>query len=247
MTTIRTEVYEDADQLARSVAERVITIVDAAINARGSCAIALAGGSTPKRLYDLLASDEFRDRIDWTRTQLFLGDERFVPPDHPDSNFRMAKEALINHVPVPESQTFPVRSEMEPDAAASHCEKQIRANVPTGQDGLPVFDLILLGIGDDGHTASLFPGTNALAENNRLVVANDVPQQESTRITFTIPLLQAANETIVLATGAGKAEAVAKAIEGPQNIDETPCQILRESRGAVTFALDREAAAGLST
>lgn len=246
MSAIKNDVFDDADQLAGAIAGRIVTIVASAIDARGTCSIALAGGSTPKRLYELLATDEFRDRIDWSRVHLFLGDERYVPLDHPDSNFQMAKGALINHVSIPDSNVHPVPTEQEPAEAARQYEDEIRTTLPAGADQIPVIDLILLGIGDDGHTASLFPGTDALHVEDRLVVANDVPQQGTTRITFTIPLIQAARETIVLATGAGKAEAVAKAIEGAPDIEETPSQILRDAHGTVTFALDRDAAGNLS-
>ena len=246
MSAIKIDVYDDAGQLAQGVANRVLTIVAEAIDERGSCSIALAGGSTPKRLYELLATDEFREGIDWSRVHLFLGDERYVPLEHPDSNFQMAKEALIDQVSIPDSNVNPVPTELEATAAAAQYEDVIRTMIPAGDDRIPVIDLVLLGIGDDGHTASLFPGTDALRVKDRLVVANDVPQQSATRITFTIPLIQAARETILLATGAGKADAVAKAIEGAPNIEQTPSQILRDARGTVTFALDHDAAGKLS-
>jgi 6-phosphogluconolactonase len=246
MTAVQIEVLEDADQLARSVAGRIIEIVRESIDSWGQCTIALAGGSTPKRLYELLATQEYREQIDWAKVHFFLSDERYVPLDHPDSNFLMAKEALLDHVPVRTDQVYPMLTHLDPAEAAISYERQIRKVVPE-EDGTPAFDLILLGIGDDGHTASLFPGTAALSVHDHLVIENHVPQQDAMRLSFTIPLLQAARETIVLATGSGKADAVSKAIEGDVNLNETPSQVLRQSSGRVTFAIDQEAASRLSS
>jgi 6-phosphogluconolactonase len=166
--------------------------------------------------------------------------------DHEDSNFRMAREALINHVPVPEDQVHAVATDQEPDEAARSYEATIRTTFGTSEDGTPSFDLVLLGIGEDGHTASLFPQTDVLEVEDRLVAENWVPQQDAMRITFTVPLLQAARSTIVLAAGDDKADAVARAVEGAPNLEETPSQCLRDARGAVIFALDRGAASRLS-
>ncbi len=246
MTAIQTEVFDDADQLATDVANRFVEICQKSISRDGRCVIALAGGSTPKRLYQLLASDRFCDQVDWSRLHLFLSDERCVPLDHPDSNYRMAREALLDHVAAPDEQVYAVPTHLDASEAARSYEFSIRSLLAPANDEIPAFDLVLLGIGGDGHTASLFPGTKALEVAHRLVVENWVPQQESMRITFTIPLLQAARQTILMATGDDKAEAVHRAVVGPLNVQETPSQILRDSRGTVTFALDRSAGARLS-
>jgi 6-phosphogluconolactonase len=248
MTAIQTEIFRDSDELAHNVAERFIQISKEAIDQRGRAIIALAGGSTPKRLYQLLVTEEYQNRIQWHRIHLFLGDERYVPLDHDDSNFRMIKESLLDRIPIPEENVHPVPTHLHAADAALAYEQEIRQ--VTGAENrapVPAFDLVLLGIGGDGHTASLFPETGALQENERLVTENWVPQQESMRISFTIPLLQAARKTILMATGADKCEAVQRTIEGERNIQETPCQILRDSEGAVTFALDDAAAARLSS
>jgi 6-phosphogluconolactonase len=247
MTAIQTEVFQDTDELARDVAERFIQISNEAVSQRGTAIIALAGGSTPKRLYQLIASDGYRDRIPWDRIHFFLGDERYVPLNHEDSNYRMVREALFDHINIPQGNLHPVQTELDASEAAKRYEKEIRR--VTGiehPDKVPAFDLVLLGIGGDGHTASLFPGTDALDQHERLVTENWVPQQESMRISLTIPLLQAARKTILMATGSDKCEAVQRTVEGERNIQETPCQILREADGPVTFALDEAAASRLS-
>ena len=245
MSSIQTQIYPDATHLAVSVASAVSEIITRAIQRNNRCTIALAGGSTPKRLYTVLASDPYRNEIPWDRLHLFLGDERYVPDDHPDSNFRMVREALLDHVNVPESQVYPVPTYLDAASAAAEYEKLIRKTFEVTYGSVPVFDLVLLGIGGDGHTASLFPGTQALDVHDRLVVDNDVPQQDSTRITFTIPLLQAAASTILLATGDDKADAISRAVNGAPNLQETPSQLLRSATGEVTFALDEAAAAML--
>jgi 6-phosphogluconolactonase len=242
MTAIETEIYEDADQLAAGVARQLVRIVADAIEKHGRCLIALAGGSTPKRLYQLLASEEYRSAIDWARVHVFLSDERYVPPDHDESNFRMARESLLEHVPLSTDQIHPVPTHLDAPEAAREYESAIR-NAFGGENGtIPAFDLVLLGIGGDGHTASLFPGTQALEIDDRLVVENWVPQQDSMRITFTIPLILAARNTILMAAGEDKCGAVQRTIEGERNLQETPCQLLRDAGGTVIFALDRSAA-----
>jgi 6-phosphogluconolactonase len=246
MTAIQTEIFRDSDELARDVAEQFVQISENAIDQRGHAIIALAGGSTPKRLYELLATDEYQNRIRWNQIHFFLGDERYVPLEHEDSNFRMIKESLLDHVPTPEENVHPVPTNLDAAEAALAYEQEIRRIMGVEhQDTLPALDLVLLGIGDDGHTASLFPGTVALQEHERLVTENWVPQQDSMRISFTIPLLQAARKTILMATGSNKCEAIQRTIEGERNIEETPCQILHDADGAVTFALDNAAAARL--
>jgi 6-phosphogluconolactonase len=246
MSAITTNIFADADELARSVASRLVERTRAEIGSKGYSTIALAGGSTPRHMYQLLATAEFRNQIEWEQVHFFLGDERYVPLDHPDSNFLMAKEALLNHVPVDESNIYPVQTELDPATAARNYETEIRKVTGTNPPSFPEFDLVLLGIGDDGHTASLFPGTAALHIHDRLVIENEVPQQGAMRITFTVPLLQAAREVVLLASGAGKAEAVYRAVEGTPDIQETPTQVLRDARGRVIFALDRDAAGRLS-
>lgn len=246
MSAPQRSVYNDADELARSVAEQIVELASEAVGRHGRFTLALAGGSTPKALYQLLAGDVYRDRIPWDKLQVFLGDERYVPIDHEDSNFRMVKEALLDHVPIPEDQIHPVPTILDPAAAAAEYEATIRRVFDSPAPAVPAFDLILLGIGSDGHTASLFPETEALDVHDRLVIENWVPQQDAMRITFTIPLLHQARTVILMAAGEDKAEAIARAIEAPQNLSETPSQCLRDAQGDVIMVLDHSAAAHLS-
>lgn len=240
-------VLPDAEAVADSATRRTVEVARKAIAERGRCVIALSGGSTPRALYQRLAEPPARDEIEWSRVHLFWGDERAVPPDHPESNYRMAREVMLDRLPIPTGNVHRVLAELGPEEAAERYEADLRQvfGVPNGE--VPEFDLILLGIGADGHTASLFPHTAALAVRDRLVVANTVPQLGTTRITLTAPVLQAARWVLVLATGPDKAEAVARVIEGAEDVDETPAQLLRHARGRVTWLLDRAAAGRLAS
>ena len=240
-------VLPDAEALADAAARRLVEFLHQAVAERGWCTIALSGGSTPRALYQRLARPPARDEIDWSRVHLFWGDERVVPPDHLESNYRMAREAMLDHLPIPPNNVHRILTELGPDEAAEQYEAELRHVFGVHAGETPEFDLILLGIGADGHTASLFPHTAALAVRDRLVVANAVPQLGTTRITLTAPVIQAARSVLVLATGPDKAEAVARAIESPENIDETPAQLLRHARGRVIWMLDRAAASRLAS
>lgn len=239
-------VTKDAAELASIAARRFVQVVREGQASGRNARVALSGGSTPRALFTLLASDEFKDRVEWKAIDVFWGDERTVPPDHADSNYRMANETLLNLVPIPESNVHRMHCEIEPDEAARLYEAELAAvfgNATATHP--PQFDLILLGIGGDGHTASLFPGTDALSVRDRLVVANPVPQQQTTRLSLTVPVLLAAREVLFLVAGADKAPAVYRAIEGPWNPDQTPSQYLRQATGHVVWLLDKAAAADL--
>ena len=171
--------------------------------ARGRFSIALSGGSTPRRLYQILASAPHVGSISWDRWQVFWGDERCVPPDHGDSNYRMARQALLDHVPIPPPQVHRIRGEVAPETAAGEYENEIGL---VFQSTVASFDLILLGIGDDGHIASLFPGTEALKEDARLVVPNRAPHLQTQRVTFTLPLINSARAVAFLGTDGSKAK-----------------------------------------
>ncbi|HEX3723274.1 MAG TPA: 6-phosphogluconolactonase [Nitrolancea sp.] len=233
--------------LAQAAADRFVTIVAQRQRQGGVARIALSGGSTPRALFTLLASPEYASKIDWHALEIFWGDERTVPPDHSDSNYRMSQETLLSKVPVNEQRIHRMRGELESDAAAADYSLVLQQVFElTGEHAMPQFDLILLGIGPDGHTASLFPHTSALAERELLVVANPVPQQQTTRLTLTVPVLQAASTVVFLVAGADKAPAVRLAIEGEWNPAETPSQYLREASGKVIWMLDAAAAAQLT-
>jgi 6-phosphogluconolactonase len=210
---------------------------------RGAFSVALAGGSTPKGMYSLMADDgPLRSAIPWPQVDFFWTDERHVPPDHPDSNFRMAYEAMLSKVPVRAERVHRVRSE-NPDAsvAAAQYEDEVQSAIRADDDS-PRLDLVLLGMGADGHTASLFPGTPALSERTRLVVANWVQPLHAWRITMTLPLINAARLVVILITGADKAERVREALQPAEDGQTLPVQLVRPNHGRLVWLLDREAA-----
>jgi 6-phosphogluconolactonase len=230
----RTIVLDDLDAIAERVAA---WLVEKAAAVEGGFSLALSGGSTPRRLYERLASPQWRDRMPWERVHLFWGDERFVPPDHPDSNQRMAREALIAHVPVPPSNVHPVPTDGTPEYAARRYDAELRA-FAAGRGAAPLFDVQLLGLGEDGHTASLFPGTAALAELKALAVAV-VGAKPEPRITLTYPALAASRDVAFLVAGAGKRDMLRRLLAGDRAL---PASVVRAS-GAVAVFADRAAAA----
>ncbi|MCY4623985.1 MAG: 6-phosphogluconolactonase [Chloroflexi bacterium] len=229
--------HEAAEALAREVSR----LSADAIAERSRFTIALAGGSTPAALYRLLALPPYVAEIDWPRWHVLWGDERCVPPDHPDSNYGMAKRTLIDHVPIPESHVHRMAGEAPPQQAAdAYAATLAGALAPDGR-----LDFALLGVGDDGHTASLFPDTASLAENERSVVANWVPHLDTHRITLTLPTLNRARHVAVLATGADKADAVRRAL-APNAADATPpIALVIPEDSAVVWHLTAAAAASL--
>lgn len=236
-----------ASELAELAARRFVQIVSRCQSDAGTARVALSGGSTPRALFRLLARDQFASQIGWTAVEVFWGDERTVPPDHLDSNYRMARETLLEHVPIPEGHIHRMRGEIDPVEAAIEYEGVLTSIFP-GADAQhpPRLDLILLGLGVDGHTASLFPRTSALAVRNRLVVANPVPQQQTVRLSLTVPVLLAAHTVLFLVSGADKASAVHRAIEDEWNPIETPSQYLRHAEGRVIWMLDDASAARIA-
>jgi 6-phosphogluconolactonase len=243
--------YPDAASLARAVADYFVTLAAEAIASCGRFAVALAGGSTPRASYERLATNEFAARVDWPRVHIFWGDERCVPPDHPDSNYRMAREALLEHVPLPVGNIHRIRGEMEPEQAAAEYERTLRTFFSPGLsegeagDERPTsrFDLILLGMGDDGHTASLFPGTVALHEQERWVMAHYVEKLRTWRVTLTPVAINAAAHVAMVVSGAGKAERLRQALVGPYQPNALPAQIVRPARGGLLWLVDAAAAA----
>ena len=242
---MRIEVAEHADALNHCVAEQFVRLTTEAIEARGRCAVALSGGSTPKNVYQLLGAPAFRTRVRWGDIHFFWGDERHVPPDHPDSNYRMAVEAMLSKVPVPPANVHRVRSEL-PDAerVAREYGETIRACV--AGERLPRFDVIHLGIGTDGHTASLFPGSAALGERERLCVANWVEKFAGYRITLTLPILNAARAAIFIVTGAAKAPIIQQVLRDRDATPPFPAQLIRPVDGECWWMLDQAAAGELT-
>jgi 6-phosphogluconolactonase len=232
--------------LFQAAAEEVIRAATSAVAQRGRFAIALSGGSTPKNLYTLIAANASAN-LPWDRMFFFWGDERHVPPDDPDSNYRMAKESLLAKVAIPPANIFPVPAE-NPDAsaAAEAYEQTLRKFFGLAPGEFPRFDLILLGMGPDGHTASLFPETAALQEKSRLVVANWVEKLQNSRITFTLPVLNAARCVAFLVSGTDKAVVLHEVLEGNAAAEKYPSKLVRPSDGRLIWFVDRAAASGLS-
>lgn len=225
---------ESYDDLCHRAASRFVEAANSVVRP----SIALSGGSTPKALYTLLAQEPYRSQIPWEHVQLFWGDERSVPPDHPDSNYKMAMDAMLSKVPVPEGNIHRMVAEADDrDASARDYEALIRRLVPDGR-----FTLIQLGMGDDGHTASLFPHTAALKITDRWVVPNRVDKLDTWRMTFTYPLINAAHSVEFLVSGAKKAEVLARVLDGPRDPGMYPSQGVRPPDGQLTWLVDREAA-----
>ena len=238
-------IYPDIDTLSQEAARYTVRLANQSIVTHGRFMIALAGGSTPKKLYALLAREPYRSQVDWTQVEVFWGDERCVPPDHPDSNFRMAQEELLSKVPIPASQVHRMLAEQpDHDAAAQAYTAEIQRVF--GTSGIPRFDLIQLGMGPEGHTASLFPHQASLHEQQRLVMVVTTPKPPPERLTFTPPLLNAAQHVLFMVTGAEKADALHAVIEGDYQPDEYPAQIVRPTNGEVTWMLDTAAASKLT-
>jgi 6-phosphogluconolactonase len=229
----RFEIHPDAESLANAAAERFVALAAEAVAARARFTVALSGGSTPRVTYTLLGGSDFAPRVDWSRVHAFWGDDRSVPPDHPDSNYRMACESLLDRVPIPVENVHRIRGELPPDRAALAYQQELESVL--GQNGR--FDLILLGMGADGHTASLFPGTAALSEQTRWVVANQVENLETWRVTLTLPIINAARHVVFLVSEAAKADALARVRAG----EPLPAALVRPAAGQSTWMVDQEA------
>ncbi len=239
--------FEDLEALSAAAAGDFTELAGEATARRGGFTVALAGGSTPGRLYQLLGDPPYRDRVAWDRVEWFWGDERAVPPDHPDSNYGMAAAALLDKLDLPPERIHRIRAERaDREAAARDYQVEIaRAFGVTPEGALPVFDLVLLGLGADGHTASLFPGTAALRERRRWVVSHLVPPLDTERITLTPPVLNRAREIRFLVAGADKAAALRAVVRGPRDPERLPAQAIRPEGGRLVWLVDRAAARDL--
>ena len=244
----RVVVVDGADALAREAAEEFEHRSNAAVASRSQFTVALSGGSTPRRLYALLADPAapFRGAIEWSRVHLFWGDERHVPPEDPQSNYRMASEELLSRVPIPEANVHRVEAEL-PDAAeaAARYDAELARFFALSPGEFPRFDLMLLGIGPEGHTASLFPGTRALDVLDRRVVENWVPKLNAFRITMTLPVFARAAAVLFLVAGEDKAPILRVVFDPKAPAEALPCQRIRPESGELIWLVDRPAAAGL--
>jgi 6-phosphogluconolactonase len=234
-------IYPDIDTLSREAAQYIVRLASESIVMHGRFTIALSGGSTPRKLYSLLGSEPYRSQIDWALVEIFWSDERCVPPDSEDSNYRMARETLLSNIPIAAKQVHRMPAD-QPDRDVASQAYTLEMQRTFGTDGIPRFDLIQLGMGPEGHTASLFPHQPSLHEQQRLVMPVITPKPPPPRLTFTPPLLNAARHILFLVTGADKSDAVHAVLEGEYNPDEYPAQIVRPKDGEVTWMLDTAAA-----
>jgi 6-phosphogluconolactonase len=241
-------VFEETDALSRATADRFVEAIRAAVAARGAARIAISGGGSPRPVFALLADPRqpYREAIRWDKLWVFWVDERCVPPESPDSNYGVARELLLDKVPLPPEHIIRIEGELDPEEAAARYESAIRGHFRLeGAEG-PVFDVLQLGMGDDGHTASLFPHTGALHEMGRLAVANHVPQKkQSWRVTLTWPVINAARDVFFLIDGAAKAEPLGRVLQGPYDPETLPSQLIQPQNGRLLFLLDKAAAAHL--
>lgn len=242
-------VFPDSESLVSGAADFIVESGRQALAVRGRFTAALAGGNTPKPVYERLATPGYRDRLDWGRVQIFFGDERCVPPEEPQSNYLMARTALLDNVPIPASNIHRLRGEAEPEAAAAAYAEDLAhtfgGEADAGEPPAEGFDLILLGLGDDGHTASLFPGAAAVTETKRWVMAHFREAAGRRRLTLTPVVINAARQVAFLVSGAQKADVVERVLEGPYQPLVLPAQVIRPHGGELHWLLDAPAASRL--
>lgn len=236
------QLFDDGETLSRGAAERFAQLAGDAVRDHGRFSVALSGGSTPKRAYELLAQPPFRDSVPWAQVHLFWGDERCVPADDPRSNYRMTRLALLDHVPLPAANVHPVRGDMAPAQAAADYETQLRRFFGAGP---PRFDLVLLGLGENGHTASLWPGSASLDEKQRWAAEVFVAEQGIWRVTLTAPCLNQGAVVIFLVAGGGKAAVLQEVLHGAFEPRRLPAQLIKPVNGQLVWFVDKVAAAKL--
>jgi 6-phosphogluconolactonase len=236
-------VFTDPDKLTYAAADYIVKVAQESISSHGRFTFALSGGTTPRKLYALLATEPYRSQIDWDKVELFWSDERCVPPDDAESNYHLAQEVMFSKLTLSASQIHRMPADEADREAAS--EKYSQEMQRVFAETLPHFDLIQLGMGPEGHTASLFPHQPSLHEQQRLVMSVTVPKPPPPRLTFTPPVLNAAKHVLFLVTGKEKEDAVQAVLEGDYQPDEYPAQIVQPRQGKVTWMLDTAAAAKL--
>lgn len=235
----RIKIYADSTELFKTVADEMVQVISSTLQSREYATLVLSGGSTPRGLYALLTENPYRNKIDWSRVHLFWGDERNVPPDHPDSNYGMVKRVLLDKVKVPVSNIHRIYGELPAEEAAQLYVQELQSFF---KNQLPRFDLTLLGLGEDGHTASLFPQTTALQEKEKLVVAVFVPKFSSWRISLTFPVINASHNIFFLVTGQKKAKVVAQIFKLKHPDTALPASLVNPFQGRLLWFLDEEAA-----
>ena len=241
------EILEDVSALAQKAATIYTRAAQDAVRARGVFRVAMAGGSTPKALHALLVAEPFRSQLPWDRIQIFFGDERHVPPDHSDSNYRMVADTFLSKTPITPDQVFRIKGELlDTERAAEDYEKVLRTQFTLKPGELPRFDLMMLGMGNEGHTLSLFPGTTALRDNGRLVVRTWVGKLYTERITCTAPVANHSAAVMFMIAGADKAAALKAVLEGPYEPEQLPSQLIKPENGKLLFLVDSAASGMLS-
>ena len=241
---IKYYVEPDPAAVARHAAQYFVEMVGEAVAGQGRARIAISGGSTPKAAFQLLVDRDqpWSSRMPWDALDLYWVDERSVPPDHADSNYRMTREAMLDESPLRPEQIHRMQGELEPEAAAAAYESELRNDFRLEGAESPRFDLIALGMGPDGHTGSLFPQTQAIHEISRLVIANHVPQLDTWRITLTWPVVNHARSVFFIIAGADKAAVLKEVLTGPFEPERLPSQLIWPSSGILTLILDKAAA-----
>jgi 6-phosphogluconolactonase len=239
------QVYKDLTSLSKELAEWITSLIAEKLLVQSRFCIALSGGNTPKKLNELLASSPYRERIDWKKVHVFFGDERAVPFEDERNNARMAFDTLLDKVNIPREQIHIMQTGLPPEKAAEDYEKTLRENFGGREGGFPetTFDLILLGMGDDGHTLSLFPGTTVIHEEKKWVSSLFLPAQDMYRITITKNIANRANYIVFMISGSGKAHALHEVLEGKYDPDLYPAQVIEPLHGELHFFLDEAAAA----
>lgn len=243
-TSPQVRVFPDTEALSRAAAEFFTAFSKKAVASHGGFTVALSGGSTPRRLYTLLGSPPYRNAVDWKQTHVFWADERCVPEYHEESNFKLAVDTLLSRVAIPKENIHRIKGEDGPERAAEEYERDLRSFFDTTE--FPVFDLVLLGAGEDGHTASLFPGSPVLRERTRLAAAVNLQSPKPGRVTLTLPMLNHAVQTLFLASGPAKARVVHAILENGNPL-HYPAGLVQPVRGGVTWFVDKQAAGLLTT
>ena len=238
-------VYDGADALAQAAAEHFLEQAQKTVATKGKVRIAVSGGSTPKRTFALLADPQqkFLQAMPWEHVELYFVDERTVPPTDSDSNYRMTREAMLDKVPLKPEHVFRIEGELPPEEAAARYESTIRNQFKLEGAEVPRFDVLALGMGDDGHTASIFPHTAGIHELARIAYANQVPQKDTWRVTLTWPVIIEAGEVFFLIGGKDKADPLHRVLQGPYDPETLPSQLIQPKSGKLLFLLDKDAAA----
>jgi 6-phosphogluconolactonase len=239
--TVKYYVESDSEALARRAAQHFAEMISEAVEDHGRARIAISGGKTPEAVFRLLAASSTTS-LPLDKLDIYWVDERLVPPDHNDSNYRMVREAWLSHVPLQPSQIHRIQGELEPQTAADRYEEELRRSFKVAGNELPRFDLVALGMGADGHTASLFPYSEALQKRDRLAVACTMPQKDTWRVTLTWPVIDHARSVFFLVSGTEKAEILKEVLTGPHDPERLPSQLIWPTSGILTFILDKAAA-----